>query len=256
MKKKKLLVGKMKRFKTFFVILVIVIFSGQMAVAQDYNLSIWDFSDTYETNPDNNTLLTVTLAQDAKGKVTGSGTFERVIDGDNMTIKVDVKGKVKGKKSIVTLKYRVKGKDAEGNKILDILKLKLVEDNKTALVGSEKGKICVKGEKCVKIEDESATLPVGPGMTGKAFLEIVSELDAKGKKLEGTAKLTLSNGDIYDLYVKGKINSKKGERKYQLKGDNETTKGIKIKLKIDNEADNATKINGKALGQQLKYKLK
>ena len=56
MKKKKLLVGKIKRFKTFFVILVIVIFSGQMAVAQDYNLSIWDFSGPYTESGDGVTL--------------------------------------------------------------------------------------------------------------------------------------------------------------------------------------------------------
>ena len=192
------------------------------------------------------------MAQDAKGKVTGSGTFERVIDGDNMTISVEIKGKVKGKKNTVTVKYKVKGKNAGGDKIQSKLNLELVEDNETALEGTEKRKICVKGAKCEKIDDSAVSLPVPEGMTGEAFLEIESTLDAKGKKLTGSGELILSNGDEYPLSFKGKNNSKKGETKYQLKGDNETTKGIKFTIKMD-EADNATQINGKALGQKLIY---
>ena len=59
MKKKTLLAGKIKRFKAFFVILVLIMFSGQMAVAQDnepssigsgdveVGVTIWDFSGPY-----------------------------------------------------------------------------------------------------------------------------------------------------------------------------------------------------------------
>ena len=100
MEKKKLLVGKIKRFKMFFVILVIVIFLGQMAVAQDYNLSIWDFSGAYTESGDGATLSYI-LSQDAKGKLTGSGTFD--YPSDNISIDVEIKGKVKGKDNIEIL---------------------------------------------------------------------------------------------------------------------------------------------------------
>ena len=242
MKKKKLLVGKMKRFKMFFVILVIVIFSGQMAVAQDYNLSIWDFSGPYTESGDGAT-LTYILSQDAKGKVTGSGTFDDT--SDNMTIPVEIKGNVKGKNSIVTLKYKVKGKDAEGNKIQNNLMLEL-DESILSLVGIEKLKVCQKGEGCLKTEEE-VSLDVPDGMTGEAELEIYAELDESGKKLEGTAELTLSNGDMHNLYAKGK--SKNGETKLSLKGTN----GIKFKVTIDEGSGDMTGIKAKALGQKLIY---
>jgi len=215
----------------------------------DYDLSIWDFSATYDESQDNNT-LSYTLIQDAKGKITGFGTFD--YPSDDISVDVEIKGKVKGKNNIVTLKYKVKGKDAEGNKILDVLKLEL-DESVPSLVGTAK-KICQKGNGCIKSVDDAVSLPVSETMNGEAFLDIESLLDDKGKKLTGSGELILSNGDEYPLSFKGKNNSKKGETKYQLKGDNETTKGIKFKLKIDDGSGSATQVNGKAFGQKLKYK--
>ena len=90
-------------------------------------------------------------------------------------------------------------------------------------------------------------------MTGEAVLLIDVESDVSGKKLEGSGALILSNNDTYNLYTKGKYNSKNNETKLSLKGVADSTKGIKFKLKIDEGSDAATFINGKALGQQLKY---
>ena len=52
--------------------------------------------------------LSFILTQDAKGKVTGSGTFE--YSSDDISIPFELKGKVKGKNDIVSLKYKVKAK--------------------------------------------------------------------------------------------------------------------------------------------------
>jgi len=191
------------------------------------------------------------LIQDAKGKLTGSGTFDYSSDEIAMSIPVEIKGKVKGKNNIVTLKYKVKGKDAEGKKIQNNLMLAL-DESILSLVGTEKMKVCQKGAGCEKTE-ASVSLDVPDGMTGEAELEIDAELDENGKKLEGTAELTLSNGDEYPLSAKGKYNSNKAETQFQLKGVADSTKGIKIKLKIDEGSEAATFINGKVLGQQLKY---
>jgi predicted CXXCH cytochrome family protein len=218
----------------------------------DYNLSIWDFSGSYTESQENRT-LTYTLIQDSKGKVTGSGIFDDSSDEKNISIDVEIKGNVKGKNNIVTLKYKVKGKDAEGNKIQDDLKLEL-DESILSLVGTEKMKICQKGAGCEKTE-EGVSLDVPDGMTGEAVVSIDATPDENGKKLEGTAELTLSNDDEYPLYAKGKYNSNKDETQFQLKGVDEPAKGIKIKLKIVEESDAVTFINGKALGQQLKYKL-
>ncbi len=120
-------------------------------------------------------------------------------------------------------------------------------------MGIKKRKLCSKEAGCEKTE-EGVSLDVPDGMTGEAGLSInVEPKNESGKKLEGTGELTLSNGDIYNLSVKGKYKSKKDETKYSLKGVDEPAKGIKLKLKIDEESDNATLIKGKAFGQQLDF---
>jgi hypothetical protein len=201
----------------------------------------------------NNITLSYTLIQDAKGKVTGSGTLDFSDAAITTSIGIDIKGKVNGKNGVVTLKNKMKGKDAAGNKVQNNVMLTLNE-NTLSLVGTEKIKICQKGAGCLKF-DISIALNVPDGMTCETILSIDAEPDERGRKLEGTAELTLSNGDEYPLSAKGKYNSKKMETQFQLKGVADSTKGIKFKLKIDEESDAATFINGKALGQQLKYKL-
>ena len=90
-------------------------------------------------------------------------------------------------------------------------------------------------------------------MTGEAVLLIDVESDASGKKLEGAGALILSNNDTYNLYTKGKYNSKNNETKLSLKGVNDSTKGIKFKLIINEGSGDVTGIKAKALGQKLIY---
>ena len=201
------------------------------------------------------------LIQDSKGKLTGSGTFYFYL-GDpypDFTVYFEVKGKVKGSKGIITIKFKLKGEggfDIDGKyyefKVSEIAKV-VIDQPQQIMYGTVTAKLCIKGGGCDSGE-EDLYMDLEDDMTGKAVLLIEVESDESGKKLEGSGALILSNNDTYNLYAKGKHNSKKGETKYQLKGDNETTKGIKFKLKMD-AADNATQINGKAFGQTLKYKL-
>ena len=119
-----------------------------------------------------------------------------------------------------------------------------------SLVGTEKMKVCQKGAGCEKTE-AGVSLDLPDGMTGEAELEIDVESEESGKKLEGTGELTLSNGDEYPLSVKGKYNSKNDETKLSLKGVNDSTKGIKFKLIINEGSGDMTGIKAKALGQKL-----
>ena len=123
-----------------------------------------------------------------------------------------------------------------------------------SLVGTVNRKICAKGLGCEKTET-GVSVDVPDGMTGNSILLIDIESNEKGKKLEGDATLTLSNGDTYNLDAKRKYNSKKDETKYSLKGADEGSKAIKIKLTINDKTGDCTFFSGKALGQQLKYKL-
>jgi hypothetical protein len=223
---------------------------------KDYGLSLWDFSGTYDEQPVPHGTAEFTLVQDAKGKITGSGvksyySSEHGVDIENIAF--DIKGKVKGKNNTVTVKIITKGGrenatydgDTYTVKSKDKISLELNAET-GALVGTTKGKVCAKGAGC---ESGSNPIEIGllPGMTGEAVVSINATPDGSGKKLEGTAELTLSNGDMHNLYAKGK--SKNGETKLSLKGTN----GIKFKLSIDEGSGDATGIKAKVLGQQLIY---
>ena len=136
---------------------------------EDYDLRVWDCSGLYAETRDNMT-LSFTLIQDAKGKVTGSGTFVDSSDEDDISIPVEIKGNVKGKKGIVTLKYKVKGKDADGNKLKDDVSLELDEDI-LSLVGTKKRNACAKGLGC-EADTSHVSLDVPDGLTGEAVLSI------------------------------------------------------------------------------------
>jgi len=245
----------LKRVVIFVAPLVLLLLIMSFAQAEEYtidlenyNVSIWDFSGSYTESREDIT-LSYTLIQDAKGKLTGFGTFD--YPSDDISIDVEIKGKVKGKNNIVTLKYKVKGKDADGNKLKDKVSLEL-DECILPLTGTMKRKLCAKGSGC-ETDTSHVSLELPDGMTGKAVLSIDVEPDKNGKKLEGSAELTFSNDEKYPLSAKGEYNSKKDETTFTLKGVNASTKAIKLKLKIDEESDAATFIKGKAHNQNLKY---
>ena len=237
------------------------------------SVATWDFSGSYtESREDDMTLsettLTYTLIQDAKGKLTGSGTFDYYSDENDISIDsidFEIKGKVKGKNNIVTLKYTLKGKGSGyvlGDVLADVLgkdtdvKLKdkvSLELNKSSLslMGTMKRKLCAKGSGC-EADTSQVSLDVPDGMTGGGILMIYVEPDENGKKFEGSAELTLSNDEVFPLYFKGKYNSKKDDTKFSLKGVDAFAKGMKLKLEINGRNGAATFIGGKVLGQQLK----
>ena len=246
--------------KTLFLMLVLTCVYSLAYAAE--GVFIFDISGTYnESLPDGT--ISMNLVQDSKGKVTGSGTINTDLgSGGYFDIGIDIdfelKGKVKTINGIATFKYKLKGRgdyylDGEDYKITVSESATLVIDQQQQVMhGTVKVKLCTKGEGCYSDTiDFNMDLP--SGMTGGGILEIDIESDEKGKKLEGDATLTLSNGDTYNLDAKGKYNSKKDETNYSLKGSDEGSKAIKIKLTINDETGDCTFFSGKALGQQLKY---
>jgi hypothetical protein len=240
--------------KTLFLMLVLTCVYSLAYVTE--SVATWDFSGYYEESRDDDMTLSYTLIQDAKGKLTGYGTFDYFSDENDISIDVEIKGKVKGKNNIVTLKYTMKGKGpgyVSGEDTDVKLKNKVsLELNKSSLslMGTMKWKLCAKGSGC-EADTSQVSLDVPDGMTGGGILMIYFEPDENGKKFEGSAELTLSNGEVFPLYVKGKYNSKKDETKFSLKGVDAFAKGMKFKIKINGMNGAATFIRGKALGQQL-----
>jgi hypothetical protein len=271
----------LKRIVMFVVLLLLLLPVVSFAQAEaytidleDYNLPVWDFSDSYYTSADYydgqvGLGISITIVQDVAGKVTGSGYVEVEALGYYFDVPVEVKGKINVKNGIVTFKFSLKGEDDFSLYGEDIW-LKVMISRATVVLnratgtmyGTAKAKMCAKanvqGQKisgCDKPDEIVMDLDGPSGMTGGAILEIDAALDEKGKKLEGSAELTLSNGDEYPLYAKGKYNSKKDETKLSLKGSDEASKKIKVKLSINERNGTATDIKAKALGQKLKYKV-
>ena len=225
------------------------------------SFATWDFSGSYtESRADDMTLsdmtLSYTLIQDAKGKLTGHGTFEYFSDENDISIDVEIKGKVKGKNNIVTLKYAMKGKgpgyvsgEDTDVKLEDKVSLELNKSS-LSLMGKMKRDLCAKGSGC-EADTSQVSLDVPDGMTGGGILMLYVEPDENGKKFEGPAELTLSNDEVFPLYFKGKYNSKKDETMFSFKGVDAFTKGMKLKIGINGRNGAATFIRGKAFGQQL-----
>ncbi len=222
------------------------------------SVATWDFSGYYTESRDDMTLSYI-LIQDARGKLTGYGTFDYFSDENDISIDVEIKGKVKGKNNIVTLKYKVKGEgpgyvsgEDTDVKLKDKVSLEL-DKSSLSLMGTMKRKLCAKGSGC-EADTSHVSLDVPYGMTGGGILMIDVEPDENGKKLEGSAELTLSNDEVFPLYFKGKYNSKKDETKFSLNGVDDFAKGMKFKIKINGRNGAATFISGNALGQKIKYK--
>jgi hypothetical protein len=220
---------------------------------KDYNLSIWDISGTYCWN-ENSVDVCILLIQDAKGKVTGYGRADGYGDYGMVNVDYEVKGKVKGSNNIVKVKLTVQGTGYQGSNEYKSKEKSSIVINKNSLTmeGPTKEKECLKGFGCDQ-ETGYDTIDLPDGMTGKARLLIDAEPNLTGQKFEGTGELILSNQDKYPLYFKGKYNSKNDETKFSLKGVDESTKGIKFKLTIDEGSEAATSIKGKVLGQKLIY---
>ncbi len=81
MKKKKLLVGKMKRFKALFITLVMVMFSGQIALAEAFELSGIVSGDVEEG-------VTITLSGNADEATvtTSGGAYSFLVDNGIYTV--------------------------------------------------------------------------------------------------------------------------------------------------------------------------
>jgi hypothetical protein len=159
---------------------------------------------------------------------------------------------------MLTLKYKTKAEasfceygECEKIKLKESMSLEL-DKRDNNLYGTNKIKLCVSGLGC---ESDTISFFMFPplGMTGEAVLLIDVDPDLAGKKLEGSGALILSNGNEYPLYAKGKYNSKNDETRLSLKGVDESTKGVKFKLIVNEGSGAVTSIKAKALGQKLIY---
>lgn len=225
----------------------------------DHGVCIWDISGTYTDDPMAGCNISLTLAQDAKGKITGGGSASCSVYEQDIWIDIDmsytVKGNIKQKKGIAIAKMSAKFKGnasamGETFKFTAIEKIMAeISCGDTSLNGTVKGKACVKKFGCESFRGAyTESLPAD--MDGSSTLVFV--VDQVGKKLLGDGVLQLSNLSTINFNVKGKYNSKKDESSFASKGTGDS-KGCKLKVKIDESDGQPISIKGKVFGQSLKY---
>lgn len=225
----------------------------------DHGLCIWDISGTHTDDSIAGCNISLTLAQDAKGKITGGGSASCSVYEQGVLIDIymnySVKGKIKQKNGIAIEKMSAKFKgnaSAMGETFKFTASEKIMAEiscGDTTMNGTVKGKVCIKNLGCESFRG-AFTQSLPPGMDGSSLLEFV--VDQVGKKLLGDGDLELSNSRSIDFEVKGKHNSKKDESSFALKGTG-NSKGCKLKVKIDESNGQPISIKGKVFGQSLKY---
>jgi hypothetical protein len=269
-------------FKTFFrmglvlLAMVLLLTPANLCAEQEgidsddmpCNTYIWDITGNYDTPLFEDCEMTMTLVQDGKGKITGSGDgiCEMYIDDDDegfwvwIDYEFDVKGKVTQKKGIGVVKLNVKIAGMAEVDIEDLTDLKfrakqrlaaLINPDTLTFDGVVKSSGCIQKVGCGKevFENYSADLPIG--MDGSWFLA-TNNIDDDGKKIMGESTLILANGNQLAMTAKGRINARKGEAKVKFSGvkTDPGAKGSSIMATVD-EDENVLKMKGKVLGQQI-----
>lgn len=190
-------------------------FSGQQAV---WDLSgHFPFSELYGASGD------LTIVQDDKGKIRGQGTITGSQDGLTVDVNLTASGSIKslGDVTRAAVKVKIGGTITDGYDELALkgtLKLTADVDKPTgSLIGTATGKICVKGEGCLPI-DEAMELPLPDG----SWVLILNIQNVDGTKLTGTATAELYNLEgalrTETFTVKGKYNANTDLAKLSLKG--------------------------------------
>lgn len=219
------------------------------------DFDVWDLSGSY-SDAFMGCSMDFIITQDSKGKIIGFGTASCSLSGIDIDMSFDIKGSVKQKNNVVTLKMSMKFKGTVGYlgetyKFKGREKITAVIDPFTAVMNGIV-KLCISIRGLGSMCDTAAfSLAVTPGMDGSS--NIVINVNPVGKKLGGAGTFTLSNGDDYNFVVTGKSNPKKNQTKLKLKGYG-PSKGCGFSITVDESDDSIISLKGKLLGQKLQIK--
>jgi hypothetical protein len=223
----------------------------------DYPSYLWDLTGTYDDAAVMGCHFSLSLSQDAKGKITGNGyevcgAHDFELGWVYIFFSYDVKGKIKQSNGIATAKIRIKlngtVEDPSDNKTYPLkgsLTLNAqIDPEKLYITGGSNVKVCLKGIGCKSDKGLIDPMPLPVGMDGAWTLDI-DEGDT------GIGTLTLSNG-TYTLSSKSKTNTKKGTVTYNLKGFDAST-GCSVKAVLKEATGALISLKAKLLGQKLQY---
>jgi hypothetical protein len=161
---------------------------------------MWDLMGAYTTTAAGRP-LTLNLAHDEKGKLSGTATCTVA---PNVAVTMPIKGRVRGVAGSVTLKGTLKGSNAAQPASVSLTFTLAVDAANRQLVGRLVGNVRTSTESARV--DEVMTLPIAGDMDGTWALEF--DLDQSGRRVTGTAELTLSNLVKHAFVVRGKTGAR------------------------------------------------
>ncbi len=242
---------------------------------------VWDVTGNYGTELPDLGFLGVTasdvdfsLSMDAKGKITGGGSFSLCIDDVGCCGTVfNLKGTIKTKGPITVVKIVIKIKarcDIPGERvkysITETLNLEIDETSSARLCGTVKigGSVCAAGYGCIGLKALAKYLQKDLGVEFPLVYDVCMDLNDDGqapldltvtavtdKKRGGTATLDLFGATPYRFTIKGVYKERTGVEKLVLKGDRATAKGAKLILTMDCATPADAMIKGKVAGQKI-----
>jgi hypothetical protein len=236
--------------------------------------SIYDVSGTYEIeesipqdeDPPLDLSFDVTLMQDAKGKITGTGMTmiefeEQGVELDEVPAFYEVKGKVKtsADQTYIDIQIKAYGSGSLLGIVQDYkvqIKIKsLIEPANDRFIGITKGTAKASELGTAKL-NSFVVQDLPSGMDGSWFMDMfVAPVTPDGNKIEGTSEIRLSNGVMLPFTLKGKYVDKWDEAKIKLTGV-DAALGAKVNRIITGASGAALlAYKGKILGQKIEWEV-
>ncbi|MCG3149270.1 MAG: hypothetical protein PCFJNLEI_02730 [Verrucomicrobiae bacterium] len=197
--------------------------------------------------------LDMVLAQDGKGKFTGTGSGSAYYSGVDFDFHATVAGSVKSD-GFATFKLNLTGSAYYGGDTYDFTGSGAftgqADCQTLMLVGTVRGKACVSGYGCASSAPGEATLDLPAGMNGSWVLTLNVPTD--GAELI-TASVRLSNAETLQMTAKTKYNASTDTTGISASGDKTSSlsSGAKIKAVVSGADFGIDALSGKILGQKL-----
>ena len=232
---------------------------------EDYGTGVWDVSGTF-TDDSLGCTVALTLVQDERGRVTGGGFFNCIVEDVYIQLDYNVMGNIRQKQIITTtgpayiptgrLNIRFNGTASYQGRTLRCTATQTINadinlDDST-MYGTAAARVCIAGLRCAS-ESLSFTEPLDPGMDGSSNLNF--EVTQGRWNLTGTqlAELTLSNGRTSYFSVTGTYNARRNESRFRFQGVN-LSRGCSLNITIDEGSGDIILLNGSVHGQRLSYR--
>lgn len=220
--------------------------AGQFTLHFGPEQAIWDISGDYNLGGSS-----LTLAQDAKGKITGMGAEDGIDQGVEYHLRYSVRGALAavGDLTRITLSLKLTGNASDGNITLPVKGSGTfvldIDEAHHLLTGTTTLTVCVKKFGCAPPQTAPVQANLPAGADGSWALVLNLQL-SKATRVGGNATATLLNGGSMTFGVKGQYNPTTDLTTLGLKGSGGTltVQGNAVGGDIINRS-----VNGKLFGQ-------